>query len=539
MCEEVFESSVSKLRQTIAGKGRNLQRLLVISVTLALFILAAPVGAFCQINTATLSGSVKDSADAAIPGASVVILQVATGTSRTVAANDSGLYHVSLLQPGDYKVTVSKDGFKTSNEAIQLHVDQSATLDFALEVGSVQETVNVTTAIPDLQTGTSSLGTVIGQNEVQDLPLNGRQFIQLLQLAPGTVPVSVSQTAVPQIGSAGSNVTPSINGGSGRSNLFFVDGLYATDPFFTSLSISPSIDAIREFQEQTHADEAQFGGAIGATVNLATRSGGNEFHGSAYEFYRSDSISATPYFAATKGNYLQNQYGGSFGGPIIRNKLFFFGYYDGYRETQAANNFSILPTTAELNGDFSALLPNTVIYDPATYNAATGQTQPFPGNIIPNDRLNQGILAVMKAYVPTPASNVPNANNYVNTASSTDNQQQYSVRVDYSIGAKDSLFARWSVNENTNTGPGQLPINPFVTGFNGNNSGGTWTHTFSPTLVMQLTGGYNSIVHPQQFLQTSADAVFTAGGFSEGFTPNPAASLFQKFRGFIPADSSI
>ena len=268
---------------------------------------------------------------------------------------------------------------------------------------------------------------------------------------------------------------------------------------------------------------------------MPPRSGTNSFHGSAYEFFRNDAISATSYFAPTKGAYLQNQFGGAFGGPIIRNKLFFFGYYDGYRQTQAANNFSILPTTAELGGDFSALLPNTVIYDPATYNAATGQSQPFAGNIIPTDRLNQGILAVLKAYVPTPTSNVPNANNFVNTASSTNNQQQYSVRVDYSIGPRDSLFARWSVNENTTSSPVQLPINPFVVGFNGNNSGGSWAHTFSPTLVMQLSGGYNSIYHPQEYLQPNADAVFTAGGFGAGFTPNPGGILVPKTPGLHPS----
>lgn len=261
-----------------AFSGKNLlQRTTVHSLTVLVLFLAAHMSALGQINTASLSGNVKDSSGAAVPGASVVVLGTFTGTSRTITANDSGFFNISLLQPSDYKVTVSKAGFKTDTEAITLHVDQSANLDFTLVLGSVQEQVSVTDTIPDLQTGTSALGTVIGQSEVEDLPLNGRQFVQLLQLAPGTVPVSVSQTAVPQVGSAGSNVTPSINGGSGRSNLFFVDGLYATDPFFTSLSISPSVDAIREFQEQTHTDEAQFGGSIGATVNLATKGGQTSF----------------------------------------------------------------------------------------------------------------------------------------------------------------------------------------------------------------------------------------------------------------------
>jgi hypothetical protein len=478
---------------------RQIGRLgLLPALVLAIVSLLQP-SAIGQINTANLSGNVKDNTGAAIPSATVAVLQVATGISRTVTSNDSGFFNVPLLQPGDYTITVSRDGFDTATEKITLHVNQSANLDFALVVGSVQQTVNVTSAAPDLQTQTSGLGTVIGTAETEELPLNGRQFIQLLQLAPGTVPVSVSQTAVPQLGSSGSNVTPSINGGSGRSNLFFVDGLYATDPFFTSLSISPAVDAIREFQEQTHADEAQFGGSIGATVNIATRGGGNQFHGSAYEFFRNQSIAATPYFAATKGAYRQNQFGGSFGGPIIKNKLFFFGYYDGYRQTQAANNFSILPTTAELNGDFSALLPNTIIYDPTTYNPATGATQPFAGNIIPQGRLNGGILAVLKAYVPAPTSNIPNANNFVNTS------------------------------------PSQLPANAFSTGFNGNNSGGSWVHSFSPTLVMQITAGYNSINHPQEYLEPNASDVFTAGGFGAGFTQNPGGILVPKTPGIHPS----
>ena len=321
----------------------------------------------------------------------------------------------------------------------------------------MQQTVNVTSATPDLQTKRGARNCHWDRHETEDLPLNGRQFIQLLSLAPGTVPVSVVADCCAATRIRGVERNAFDQWGSGRSNLFFVDGLYATDPFFTSLSISPAVDAIREFQEQTHTDEAQFGGSVGATVNLATKGGTNQFHGSAYEFFRNQDIAATSYFAPKKGAYEQNQFGGSFGGPIIKNKLFFFGYYDGYRQTQAANNFSILPTTAELGGDFSALLPNTIIYDPATYEPATGQSQPFAGNIIQPNRLNQGILAVLKAYVPTPTSNVPNANNFVNTASSTNNQDQYSVRVDYNIGQKDSMWARWSVSENTNVGPGQLP----------------------------------------------------------------------------------
>jgi hypothetical protein len=493
---------------------------------------------FAQINTATLSGSVSDSSGAVVPDATVVVVQTGTGTTRTVQSNASGLFTVPLLQPGIYDLTISKTGFENTKQSnIELQVNQLASLSLTLTVGSVGQTVTVSGAVPVLNTQTAGLGTVIAPKEINDLPLNGRQFTQLLQLAPGTVPVSVSQGAVPSLGGAGSggNVTPAINGQTGRSNLFYIDGIYATDPFFSTVSISPSINAIQEFQEQTHTDQAQFGQSTGGTVNLSTRGGTNDFHGSAYEFFRNANISATPYFAATKGAYNQNQFGATVGGPIIKNKLFFFGFYDGYRETQSATNQSILPTTAMLSGDFSALLPTTVIYDPATYNPATKTTQPFAGNIIPQNRLNQGVLSVLKAYVPTPTANLPDSINYINTSNSTLDQDQGSVRVDWNIGPRNLLYARWTISNATTTSPGQLPINPFVEGFNGNNSGVNWVHTFSPTLVTQFTGGYNSIYIPQQYLQPNASAVFTAGGFGAGFTDTPGGILVPKTPGLHPS----
>lgn len=491
-----------------------------------------------QINTATLSGSVTDTTGAVVPDASVVIVQSGTGTTRTVQTNSSGLFTMPLLQPGVYDLTVTKTGFETTRQPnLELQVNQLASLSLTLNVGSIGQTVTVSGAVPVLNTQTAGLGTVIAPKEINDLPLNGRQFTQLLQLAPGTVPVSVSQGAVPSLGGTGSggNVTPAINGQTGRSNLFYIDGIYATDPFFSTVSISPSINAIQEFQEQTHTDQAQFGQSTGGTVNLSTRGGTNRFHGSAYEFFRNADIAATPYFAAEKGAYNQNQFGATVGGPIFKNKLFFFGFYDGYRETEAATNQSILPTTAMLGGDFSALLPSTVIYDPATYDASTNTTQPFAGNIIPQARLNQGVLAVLKAYYPTPTSNAVNAINYINTASNTLDQDQGSVRVDWNISPKNLLFARWTISNATTTSPGSLPTNAFAEGFNGNNSGVNWIHTFSPSLVAQFTGGYNSIYIPQQYNQPNAASVFSAGGFGAGFTDTPGGIKVAAVPGLHPS----
>lgn len=183
---------------------RQIKKMIAVSVILIGMVFAMQINGYCQINTATLSGNVKDSSGAVLSGASVVARQATTGISRTVVTNEGGFFNVPLLQPGQYDVTVSKQGFQTTEEHIQLQVNQLANLNVLLTVGGVQQTVNVTGATPELQTETAGLGSVIGTREINDLPLNGRQFVQLLQLAPGTVPVSVSQTAVSAIGSAGS-----------------------------------------------------------------------------------------------------------------------------------------------------------------------------------------------------------------------------------------------------------------------------------------------------------------------------------------------
>ena len=494
--------------------------------------------AFSQINSATLSGTVKDTTGAAVIGATVSVVQVDTGAARAIQTNDVGFFNAPFLQPGSYKVNITKAGFESQSEQITLQVNQTADLEFALKVGKTSESVTVSTdAAAQLQTETSSLGSVIGGQDISNLPLNGRQFIQLLQLVPGTVPVSVSQTAVPDLGSSGSNVTPSINGGSGRSNLFYVDGLYATDPFFSSMSISPSIDAIQEFQEQTHADQAQFGGSIGGTVNLATKGGGNQFHGSAYEYFRNNAIAARPaFYSGSVATYQQNQFGGTIGGPIVKNKLFFFGYYDGYRQLDQSASYARVPTSAQLTGDFSGV--SNTIYDPATYDPVTGTIQAFPGNKIPTARLDAGMLAALKAFIPAPnidCSSQFTGCNAFNGASAPTNQDQYSVRGDYNASSKDLIYGRWTHSKNTQMSPSAIVLNPWVTGMEGTNAGGTWVHTFSSNLVSQITAGYNGVNHPQDQPQPGAATVFTNAGFNAGFTDTPGGILVPKIPGLHPS----
>lgn len=473
---------------------------------------------WAQINTATISGTVTDPSGAAIPGATITVENPATGLRRQVTTNGAGLFSVPQLQPGTYHVTISHEGFqKAENPDVTVVIEQVANLGVTLQVGATQQTVEVSSAAPLIETSTAGLGTVIGQKETVDLPLNGRQFVQLLQLAPGTVPISVSQSATPAIG-AGST-TPSINGGTNRSNLFYIDGVYATDPFFSTFSISPSIDALQEFKEQTHTDLAEFGQSTGGTINVATKGGTNSFNGTAYEFLRNDDLDARNFFAPTRGIYRQNQFGGTLGGPILRNKLFFFAFYDGYRYTQAANNFAIVPTQAELNGDFSGI--SNTIYDPATYNAATKSITAFPGNVIPSSRINQGMLAYVKNFVPLPNYSGSSQNNFLNTEPSTTNQDQGGIRIDFAANSNNMFNGHYMQSEATSASPGSLPQEAFLSGFNGKNAGINWVRTFSPTLVGQLTLGYNELTHPQAYQQQNAVSVFEASGLNAGFTDTP------------------
>ncbi len=498
----------------------------------ALLVMALAIPGRGQINTASITGAITDSSGAPIEGAKVLVENPATGLNRTVQTNASGGFNVPQLQPGSYNVTISRDGFTpVRNSNLPLVIDQVANLSIALQVGSAQQTVEVTSAAPLIETTTAGLGTVIGQKETVDLPLNGRQFAQLLQLAPGTVPITVSQSATPAIG-AGST-TPSINGGSNRSNLFYIDGVYATDPFFTTFSISPSIDDLQEFKEQTHTDLAEFGQAIGGSIDIATKTGTNAFHGSAYEFLRNNDLDARNFFAPVRGIYRQNQFGGAFGGPIIKNKLFFFGFYDGYRYTQAANNFTVVPTQAQLNGDFSAV--KTQLYDPLTYNAATNTSQPFVNNQISPTRFNAGMLAYIKNFVPLPNYSGASQNNYLNTEPSTTNQDQGGIRVDLAATEHDSVYGHYMQSEATSASPSSLPNESFYSGFNGKNAGISWVRSITPTLVSQVTLGFSELAHPQENQQLNPEATFAASGLGAGFSLNPGGIKVPKVPGLNPS----
>lgn len=518
-----------------------------IPLFLALIPLATAVSLVAQSVTGTITGTVTDSTGAVVPGAKVTAKETATGVTRNAATNAAGIFTFPELQPGTYSLSATAPGFSVGvRQGIELEINQTASVTLPLAAGAATDMVQVTGDQPLLDSETVSLGEVIGAQEAEDLPLDGRQFVQLLELVPGTVPVSVSQTGgYVTIGAGGTN--PSIGGATNRSNLFFINGVFATNPTYSFYAISPSVDDIQEFQSQSHAMQAEFGQATGGAVSISTKAGTNQYHGGAWEFIRNNDLDAIPYFSgpfwnggkASRQNYKQNQFGADVGGPLLKNKLFGFGYYEGYRYVQAAANFTSLPTSAELGGDFSSLLalPNGVgvIYDPTTYNAATGQDQPFPGNIIPAGRINTPLVSVLKAFLPstlpsTDALLTSNGYNFTNTQDSSTTQNSYGIRVDYAITPKDLLYGQYYYQNTLGVGPGGLPSNPFDSVFSGKQVGANYLHTFSPTLTAQGTFGWLYATSPGFSVQPNPVSLFNTGGFSGGFTTNPGGVVMS----FVP-----
>src|ERR1700751_4452763 len=338
-------------------------------------IVVIPHGALAQA-TATLNGVVRDSSGAVIPQATVTLHNIDTSTERESLTNDSGLYVFVSVPPGEYALKVTKDGFTTATQAgLHVLVNQASTQDFTLRVGSTQQSVEVEASAVNLETGDATLGSVIESKQVMDLPLNGRNFTQLLALTPGVSPVSVAQNSGgAQAAPVGSFVFPAVSGQSNRSNYFLLDGIDDTDQAFTTYAIAPILDDIQEFKVQSHSDEAQFGGVLGGIVNVVSKSGTNHFHGTAWEFFRNTVLDAKNPLEGVASKLEQNQFGANFGGPVIlpfyngRNKTVVFGSYEGFRRaqpstgssariaSQPAGAFYNVPTTAELAGDFSARL---------------------------------------------------------------------------------------------------------------------------------------------------------------------------------------
>ncbi len=499
--------------------------------------------AFAQVDTGSISGTVKDTSGAAIPGVQVTLTDDDTGRVMTKKSGEAGEYTFSALKIGHYSLAAELKGFqRVEHTHVSLDVQQRVVVDFELPPGQMTETVTVNAEPAALQTQDASVGQVIGQRAINDLPLNGRNFTFLAQLAAG---VTQDQQDTRGLGASGSF---SANGLRPAQNNYLLDGLDNNANLVdflngTAYAVRPAVDAIQEFKIQTNDYSAEFGRSAGAILNATIKSGTNQIHGSAWEFFRNDKLDAANFFensgGVPKGEFRQNQFGASIGGPIRKDKTFFFGDYEGTRIRQASPSINTVPTELERSSGYTNLselltqggtrtdvLGRTYalgqVFDPSTTrvvacgvpDAVSGLTapcngmpagsqagyvrEPFPGNIIPASRLDPNAIKLLNLY---PAPNSPGLfNNYAANPIVKNDVNQFDVRIDQNFSEKDSIFGRVSYSNNPQIIPG-----PFTGIADGSsfadgdqsataiNSVISETHSFSPDLVNEFRAGFNRI----------------------------------------------
>ena len=355
---------------------------------LAIVCFVLPQAASAQAVSGTILGVVKDSSGAVVPGASITLVNTGTGLTRTVHSDSNGEYTAPQLPTGTYNISAEMSGFKKVQLAnVHLGVDQKVKIDLKLDLGQMTEAVEIQAETPLLQTSTSDLSVTVEGKTIESLPLNGRNFVSLTRTIPGvTRGVGAGGGNIDGGGSLAwrASASFSANGQRPRDNNYMLDGVDNNETWLQTVVVFPSVDALDEFKLQTSTYAAEFGRSMGGVVNLQIKSGSNSFHGSAFEFLRNDSLDANNYFnnravpRREKPEFSQHQFGGTFGGPIIKDKTFFFADYQGMRLTQGLTYLSTVPSAAMRQGNFSEI--NRPIYDPLT-------GQPFPGNIIPGEPL--------------------------------------------------------------------------------------------------------------------------------------------------------
>ena len=443
----------------------------------------------------TIAGTVTDPQSAAVPAANVRVINAGTGVAREITSDGQGNFAARSLVPGVYSVEVSSPSFQKQIQSnLKLDVSGAITLDFRLTVGQVTDVVQVRAEAALLQTEDSNVGTVIENAQVVELPLNGRNFNNLTRLTPGAVRGTSNGAETLQ------GETFAVAGDRSDNTYYSLDGMYNNGTFFKTAAIHPSVDAIQEFKIQTNTN-AQYGAAAGANINIAIKSGTNNFHGTLYEFLRNDKFDAKLYFAKTKPAYRQNQFGFTVGGPVLipklfngRNRTFWFFNYEGNRIRQGNSNFQTIPTPAMLSGDVSKTLTGAAapqIYNPYTARLVNGVVvrDPFPGNIIPSNLIKPYSAAYAQYWFPT--SLFPGTtSNFINSIPTARNDDQVNIRIDQKISEKNNLFGRVSWSELNQSDQANLPKASQITFNKYVGAVINDTHLFSPTTILNFRLGY-------------------------------------------------
>lgn len=469
--------------------------------------LGLAAAALAQSNYAAVSGTVKDSQSLPVAHATLEFKSLSTDTARTITSDDRGVFYAPALLPDDYKLTTSASGFASVEQTLHLEVGQKLALEVALKPGTVKEGVAVNAASDILRTTDASVGDVVEPKSIQELPLNGRMLIDLVLTVPGAHVGFGAQSGAtnPLYWRPGQRSAVVIGGARDNANFFLLDGATNTDPTFNTQNFSPSPDSVMEFQVVTSSYTADLGGAGGGQINIVTRSGTSQFHGTLYEFLRNGAMDASSFAAMGHNHLVQNNFGASFGGPLLgkTRKTFFFLNYEGLRLAQADAQVLTVPTPAEITGDFS--MSNVTIYDPTTavanpnYNPAlpTGPSNypytrsQFNNNQIPGSRINQQLEAFLLQYLPQPnmamAAMGADSNNYLDIRNETHFQNQGTARIDQNFSSSDTLMARYSGSSEKGFSPsnGNTSTTENLPGFGANFDNFSqqavveWTHVLS------------------------------------------------------------
>jgi outer membrane receptor protein involved in Fe transport len=465
------------------------------------------------VDTAIL-GRVTDPQGSAIPKATVSVTESSTGVSRTANTGGEGTFEVRYLVPGEYTVEVGAEGFRTERRTgISIQIAQQARLNFALQVGAIQQTLEVNAAAPLLQTENSTLGSVVGTERTVDLPLNGRQFNDLAVLTPGVVVSDIDQHS-----SSTAGALISANGQRPIWGQVNVDGVSMVNNRHAYVNIFPSVDAIQEFRVQTGNFSAEYGVGAGANTNIQIKSGTNQFHGNAFEFLRNQALDARNFFVPApkpKNILKQNQFGATFGGPVVRNKTFFFTSYEGQRSIAQSPSTTVVLTQAQRNGNFAG----STITDPLNGS-------PFPNSIIPSTRLDLVSVNIINQYMPLP--NTSGTTNYTGASLGNLTIHQGIARVDEYLGPKDQIFAHVIV------GHRDFPlvnINPdfrFTGDYPMSNYQAQYVHTFSPTLMNELRVGANRENVAQLSVRTNTDFTIESLGIHGMLVGGPNGRPLRK-----------
>ena len=481
---------------------------------LALVFLAAVHTAPAQTVEGRINGTVTDSAGKLVPGAQVTLKNLDADVERRITTSETGTFLMPSLPPGRYSLTASSAGFQQYVvPEFRLQVNESRTIDVQLSVGAVTQTVEVQASAATLNTTDSTIGTVVHHQTIVEMPLNGRNFTQLIQLAPGAAPIQTGQqNSFTNTG----GISPAINGMRAQMNNFTLDGVENNMRFTNTYANSPPPDAIDEFVVSNHQTSPDAAFAAGANINLVSRAGTTGLHGSLWEFIRNDKLSARNFFDNFLGSpylpFKQNQFGFYFGGPVViphimdgrKSRTFFSTYYEGLKLRKNITTLGTVPDQAQRNGDFSSLLGPTIgtdckgrsvrqgqIYDPFTSVADPSCVggvirDPYPNNVVPANQISSVAQAYLKYLYPLP--NRAGTPNLILGQAQKQDAYQYGIRGDHYFSDNQRIFGRVSHYENTQFTPAALPGDSLQRLNSGTNIVGHYNKVFSPLPLATALG---------------------------------------------------